>query len=311
MKSEHRHELKTNELERIASEWGHTAEHYVQDNWMLLAVAVVAIAIGAGGLVYWRSSSGVAGQQGWREFASANKASDFGNIADKFPGTAAGSWARLMEGEIELSSGVRSSFTDRAAGRSDLKKAQENFEKLIADKATPSDVMERALFGLARAKEALPDKNLGPSKIDDAAIEIYQRLLTEFPITIYKDYAESRIAALKTGTAQDFYAWFEQQNPKPADREMPKDSDSALAGRNQDRDRHACENRAAARQIRFTKSRHEGRALCDKSREAKRTGKLGQAPGQLEQEAGYRRGARVSGSLFAAGEMSPAQSGSE
>jgi hypothetical protein len=223
MKSEHRHELKTNELERIASEWGHTAERYVQDNWMLLAVAVVAIAIGAGGLVYWRSSSGVAGQQGWREFASANKASDFGNIADKFPGTAAGSWARLMEGEIELSSGVRSSFTDRAAGRSDLKKAQENFEKLIADKATPSDVMERALFGLARAKEALPDKNLGPSKIDDAAIETYQRLLTEFPITIYKDYAESRIAALKTGTAQDFYAWFEQQNPKPADREMPKD----------------------------------------------------------------------------------------
>jgi hypothetical protein len=84
-------------------------------------------------------------------------------------------------------------------------------------------VMERALFGLARAKEALPDKNLGPSKVDDAAIETYQRLLTEFPISIYKDFAESRIAALKTGTAQDFYAWFEQQNPKPADREMPKD----------------------------------------------------------------------------------------
>jgi hypothetical protein len=223
MKSEHRHELKTNELERIASEWGHTAEHYVQENWMLLAAAVVAIAIGAGSLVYWRSSSGVAGQQGWREFASANKASDFGNVADKFPGTAAGSWARLMEGEIELNSGIRSSFTDRAAGRSDLKKAQENFEKLIADKATPSDVMERALFGLARAKEASPDKNLGPSKVDDAAIETYQRLLTEFPISIYKDYSESRIAALKTGTAQDFYAWFEQQNPKPADREMPKD----------------------------------------------------------------------------------------
>jgi hypothetical protein len=223
MKSEHRHELKTNELERIASEWGHTAEHYVQENWMLLAAAVVAIAIGAGGVVYWRSSSGTAGQQGWREFASANKASDFGNVADKFSGTSAGSWARLMEGEIELNSGVRASFTDRAASRSDLKKAQENFEKLIADKATPSDVMERALFGLARAKEALPDKNLGPSKVDDAAIETYQRLVTEFPISIYKDYAESRIAALKTGTAQDFYAWFEQQNPKPADREMPKD----------------------------------------------------------------------------------------
>ncbi len=229
MKSEHRHELKTNELERIASELGHTAEHYVHDNWMLLAAAVVAILIGAGGVVYWRSSSGSAGQQGWREFASASKAADYGNVADKYSGSVAAAWSRLLEGEMELNSGIRSSFTDRSAGRSDLQKAQENFEKLIADKATPSDVIERALFGLARAKEALPPKDLSPSKINDGAIETYQRLVTEFPISVYKDYAEARIAALKTGTAQDFYAWFEQQNPKPADREMPKDSDPAIA----------------------------------------------------------------------------------
>ncbi len=223
MKSEHRHELKTNELERLASELGHTAESYVQQNWMLLVAAVVVVALGVGGVVYWRSSSSVAGQQGWRDFASASKAADYGNVADKYSGSVAASWARLLEGEMELTSGIRSSFTDRAAGRSDLKKAEENFSKLIADKATPSEVMERALFGLARAKEALPEKNLGPSKINDAAIETYQRLVTEFPISIFKDYAESRIAALKTGTAQDFYAWYEQQNPKPADREMPKD----------------------------------------------------------------------------------------
>ncbi len=223
MKSEHRHELKTNELERIASEWGHSTERYIQDNWMLLAVAVVVILLGAGGVVYWRSSSGSAGQQGWREFASAAKAADYGNVADKYSGSVPAAWARLLEGEMELNSGIRSSFTDRSAGRSDLQKAQENFEKLIADKATPSDVMERALFGLARAKEALPPKDLSPSKINDGAIETYQRLVTEFPISIYKNYAEARIAALKTGTAQDFYAWFEKQNPKPADREMPKD----------------------------------------------------------------------------------------
>jgi hypothetical protein len=223
MKSEHRHELKTNELERIASEWGHTAEHYVHENWLLLVAAVVLVALTAGGVVYWRSASGVAGQQGWRELAAATKAADYGNVADKYPGTVAGSWARLMEGEMELSSGVRSSFTDRAAGRSDLKKAQENFEKLIADSATPEDVLERAMFGLAQSKEALPEKDLGPSKVNDAAIDAYQRLATKFSAGIYKDVAESRIAALKTGTAQDFYAWFDQQNPKPADREMPKD----------------------------------------------------------------------------------------
>jgi hypothetical protein len=223
MKSEHRHELKTNELSRIATEWGHSAEHYVQENLMLLVAAAVVIVLGAAGLVYWRTSAGVAGQQGWQEFASASKAADYGNVADRYSGTVPGAWARLLEAEMELTSGIRSSFTDRGASKSDIKKAQENFEKLVADKATPSDAMERALFGLARAKEALPDKSSSPSKVNDAAIEAYQRLVTEFPISVYKDFAESRIAALKTGTAQDFYAWFEQQNPKPADREMPKD----------------------------------------------------------------------------------------
>jgi hypothetical protein len=221
MKSEHRHELKTNELERIASEWGHTVEHYVQDNLALLVTAACIVALAAGSVVYWRTASGTAGQQGWREFAAASKAADYGNVADKYAGTAAGSWARLLEGEMELSSGIRSSFNDRAAGKSDLKKAEENFEKVINDKS--EEIRERALFGLARAREALPDKSLSPSKVNDAAIEAYQRLLTEFASGIYKEYAESRIAALKTGTAQDFYAWFEQQNPKPADREMPKD----------------------------------------------------------------------------------------
>jgi hypothetical protein len=221
MKSEHRHELKTNELERITSEWGHTFEHYLQDNLMLIGAGVVVIVLAVGGVLYWRSSTGVAGQQGWREFAAATKAADYANVADKFAGTPAGSWARLMEGEMELATGIRSSFTDRAAGRSDLKKSQENFEKLVNDKS--DEIRERALFGLARSREALPGKDLSPSKVNDAAIEAYQRLVTEFSSSVYKDYAEGRIAVLKTGTAQDFYAWFEQQNPKPADREMPKD----------------------------------------------------------------------------------------
>jgi len=130
----------------------------------------------------------------------------------------------LQEAESELYTGVQMMFTNRDAGNSELKKARENFDKLIADRSTPQDALERARFGLARCLEALPpDKNSPPSKINDPAIEAYERLLKEFPDTVYKPVAESRIAALRTATAQDFYAWFEAQNPKPADREMPKD----------------------------------------------------------------------------------------
>ncbi len=139
------------------------------------------------------------------------------------PATKVAPWARLREGEAELSSGIRLLFNDREAGRSDLKKAEESFEKLINDKQTPEEVRERALFGLGRCRESLPAKGAGAATINDPAIETYERLLKQFPESVYKDLVEARIAALRTGTAQDFSAWFETQNPKPADRAMPKD----------------------------------------------------------------------------------------
>lgn len=223
MKSDHRHELKTNELERLASDWGHASERYVQDHTnqlIVAAVVVVALIIGA---IYWRTSSGSVDRQGWRALSDAQSTADYGTVADKYAATKVASWARLREGELELSSGIRLLFNDRDAGKSDLKKAEENFEKLINDKQTPDEVRERALFGLGRCRESLPTQNTGPATINNPAIETYERLLKQFPDSVYKDLVESRITALRTGRAQDFTAWFETQNPKPADRAMPKD----------------------------------------------------------------------------------------
>ncbi len=146
----------------------------------------------------------------------------------------------------------------------------------------------------------MPPKDLSPSKINDGAIETYQRLVTEFPISVYKDYAEARIAALKTGTAQDFYAWFEQQNPKPADREMPKDLIPPSPDETKTATGTPIKNRAASRheQARF---RQSGRR-----KEACR-GQPGQVHGARarEQEAGDRRrsgdaGSRVSNQVMPA-----------
>lgn len=223
MKSEHRHELKTNELERIASDWGHASERDVQDHTnqlIVAAVVVVAIIIGA---IYWRMSSGSADRQGWRALSDAQSTAEYGTVAEKYAATKVAPWARLREGEAELSSGIRLLFNDREAGRSDLDKAKESFEKLINDKQTPEEIRERALFGLGRCRESLPAKAAGAATINDPAIETYERLLKQFPDSVYKDLVEARIAALRTGTAQDFSAWFETQNPKPADRAMPKD----------------------------------------------------------------------------------------
>jgi len=265
MKSEHRHELKTNELERIASDWGHASERYVHQHTNQLVLAVVVILAVAIGAIYWKVSSGSQDSQGWRALSDAGSTADFGTVADKYAGTKVAAWARLQEAEGELSDGIRSMFTDRDAGRSNLKKAEESFENLIADKSTPPEVLERALFGLARCRETLPAKNAPASTINDPAIKAYQRLLEQFPDTVYKPLAESRIAALRTGSAQDFNAWFETQNPKPADREKPKDltfpalpEDTAPAGKTGTNNKQSAAPADGAKKDETTTSKRQG-----------------------------------------------------
>ena len=224
MKSEHRHELKTNELERIASDWGHASERYVQDHTnqlIVVAVVIVAIIIGA---IYWRMSSGSADRQGWRALSDAQSTADYGTVADKYAATKVAPWARLREGEAELSSGIRLLFNDREAGRSDLKKAEESFEKLINDKQTPEEVRERALFGsgaLPRIAAGERCRRRDDQRSGDRNLQTLARSISG--IRLQGRSSKPRIAALRTGTAQDFSAWFETQNPKPADRAMPKD----------------------------------------------------------------------------------------
>ena len=98
-----------------------------------------------------------------------------------------------------------------------MKKARESFDKIVNDPDAPPDVKERALFGLGRCLETLSDRNT------DEAIAVYQQLLNDYLYSAYKSAAEARIAALRTGGAQEFYAWFHDQNPKPPDRELPRD----------------------------------------------------------------------------------------
>ena len=64
MKSEHRHELKTNELERIASDWGHASERYLHEHTNLLIAGAVALVVLVIGVIYWRTSAGSYDSQG-------------------------------------------------------------------------------------------------------------------------------------------------------------------------------------------------------------------------------------------------------
>jgi len=213
MKSEHRHDLKTNELRKFAEQFGPFFER--NGNRLLWGLAVVILAVGAG--IYWMRSSNAAAATGWTRIAECRTAEDFANVADNHRQTLVGAWARLSEAESYLQGGVRLSFTDREAALSDLKKAKESFEKVLNADPLPEEVRERGLFGMARCLETMADADTSP------AVTAYKKLIQAFPQSIFKELAAKRITALETGSSQEFYAWFHAQNPKPADRETPKD----------------------------------------------------------------------------------------
>ena len=212
MKSEERHRLQANELQQVVKTTGSLLERH--------ATTIVAVVCGvmlvAAASIWWMRQSTATSSAAWTLLENAQSVDDFGSIAEKYKNTPAGDWAKLRESEANLRSGSDVLFTDRDLANTDLKRAREGFEQLMASASTDPAVRERAVWGLARCLESTSDGDT------TKATEAYQRLLNDFPETIYKPFAEDRISALKTGGTKEFYAWFSKQNPKPADI-RPKD----------------------------------------------------------------------------------------
>ncbi len=185
--------------------------------------SIVAVVV-----IWWTMSATAAKEERWTSMLAADSAEDFAEVASQYPNDPVGHWALLKEAERALNSGIEMSPIDRRGSVSELVKAHEAFTKL-AD--TKSDLIEeRRLFGLARCLETLAGVDVGESgqnvKGVDKAVEAYQRFVDQFPDSIYRPFADERIKDLKTKRAQEFYAWFREQNPNPKDFELPDDGKS-------------------------------------------------------------------------------------
>ncbi|MEX2287216.1 MAG: hypothetical protein WD648_09015 [Planctomycetaceae bacterium] len=220
MKSEHRHDLKTNELGRLVAQATPFLEKY--SNYILIGLGVLVVAGGAAIFISGASSGAAAG---WTSMFGARGIEDYATIADKYAGKPVGAWARLSEAQANYDKGIQEAFSDREAAVSDLKKASELFKGLVNDNTLSRDLRQRALYGLARTAETTSDGNTEP------AIQMYEQLVQlaqdpkdiSGPKPVYQQLAQDRIDILRTDPTKDFYAWFQKQSPKPADRSQPHD----------------------------------------------------------------------------------------
>jgi hypothetical protein len=210
---QHFHHPDQTELGKFLSRVWRQIEPYT----MQIIVAVVLVTIVSVGMILWARSVGADRTAGWERFVTSRAPDDFLALANEYPNSPVGYWARLEAGRGFLQEGLSLAMTNRAASDERLNQAQEAFDRLLATRGLPSEVREEALFGMATTLEALSDGDNEP------AIQAYEQLFREFPDSRHALWAEHRAEALRSGASREFYTWFRQQQPKPSDRPLPRD----------------------------------------------------------------------------------------
>ena len=213
MDSAHRHELKSNEMEKLVRQAIPFFEQY--GNHIAIGICVVSIALSA--WIYFGRTSYNNRASAWTNLDTATAAAEFADVADRFSGTTAAPFARLLEADTLYAQGFKAMFSNREASLVDLKKAKDAYALLASGGKVDPVVRERALFGLSRTQECLSSGDLSD------AIKTAEQLLKDYPDTIFKAEIEEHLARLKAGGTQDFYAWFAKKDPKPAPPKKPAD----------------------------------------------------------------------------------------
>jgi tetratricopeptide (TPR) repeat protein len=201
MRSERRHELEENEL---AESTGALMER-VRPHLRTLAFAALA-AVGAAAAWSLISAQKIAARErSWDECMAAMAQGDVDRLAEvirRHPDTSAARWSQMLLAESAIAEGSQQLFGDPARGRTRLEQAEQIYTEILAGR--PSGlVAERAVFGLAKARESL-------GRIDEAR-RGYEALVQEYPRSAVREMAEQRIAALGRGSSREWYDWFSTQ----------------------------------------------------------------------------------------------------
>ena len=205
MKTERRHELQHNAL---ADALGNLVEGVKPYQQIILGCILAGVVVfGVVRYLSMRSTSDQA--DGWNSYlrATANQDLDaLSDLAERSAGTPAGNWAQLYLGDQRLEEGIEQLYVNKSEARDQLKKAEESY-LAVREKSSEPLLKQRATLGLARVYESLVEL--------DKARQEYQRLVDQWPDSVYAATAKQRLEDLSEKSTREFYDWFASQEPTP------------------------------------------------------------------------------------------------
>lgn len=249
MKSEERHRLQETELHKLGRHLREFWESFARNYAKIALIGVGVVCLVAAIVAWWLISSASAEAERWKDVILASFDTDpsqsliqLERAADLYADTPAGEWAALMEAERALRQGVGMTRTDRKASVDELTRARDSFARL--ENSDSELIRERRAIGMACCLEALAGVDLtidenrqateayGENVSVKDALDAYKKFVETYGgeetetgsgPSIFVPFAEDRIEALSTNRADDFYAMYREEYPKPGDRPAPED----------------------------------------------------------------------------------------
>lgn len=205
MKTERRHELAKNDLADWIGDRIEELKPYSTAIW----ATVLAVVVGVFAIVYWSRKTEAQLERTWDSYFNARSEptpEGLRSVAEAYPDTPAGLWARLTLADVQLSKGVNDLFEDRADGEEALKEAVEAYQYVLDHAPRGSLLVERATYGLGEALESQNDLSKAQAQ--------YEAVVANWPDGAYSTQAKQRLADLEKASTKQFYDWFAKQEPK-------------------------------------------------------------------------------------------------
>jgi len=171
---------------------------------ILAGLAAALVAAAAWTLI--SSQSAATRAQSWDAYlaaASTGNPAGFQDVMTRYPDSAAADWSRVVLAEMALREGADLAFSDRSRSKGRLE-AAEHFYGMVIARKPKGLVAERAVFGLAKAREGL-------GRLEDAQ-RGYEAVAREYPFGGLADLAADHAASLGNEATRRWYEWFESQD---------------------------------------------------------------------------------------------------
>lgn len=220
MDGERRHELEDNDLAESTVALVDRIRPHLRTIALALGGAMAALAA-------WTvvsSQQAATRSQSWDACMTALSEGNPERLTDvirRYPGSPAAQWSQLMMADGAIAEGTQLLFADRERARQRLDSAVGIYTGLLAERPL-SLIAERAVFGLAKARESL-------GQLEEAR-RGYETIVAEYPESAVRGIAENRIAALSRESTRQWYDWFDGWKPAPPAAPADKPAEPAAAG---------------------------------------------------------------------------------